>query len=108
MQPKKFGNWVQDVTNNNYLDDTRSAWFYNDILHNLIHSLKYNDRANFGFDLGILLGEEILMDEIGDIDIIIPVPLHWLKKREGCYNKTYWLAKGLASIYAVPVDTNYN
>ena len=39
MQPKKFGNWVQDVTNNNYLDDTRSAWFYNDILHNLIHSL---------------------------------------------------------------------
>ena len=108
MQPKKFGNWVQDVTNNNYLDDTRSAWFYNDILHNLIHSLKYNDRANFGFDLGILLGEEILMDEIGDIDMIIPVPLHWLKKREVCYNKAYWLAKGLASIYAVPVDTSYN
>ena len=48
------------------------------------------------------------MDEIGDIDMIIPVPLHWLKKREGCYNKTYWLAKGLASIYAVPVDTSYN
>ena len=106
MQPIKFGNWAQDVTNNNYLDDMRSAWFYNDILHNLIHSLKYHDRANFGFDLGVLLGEEILEDEIGDIDMIIPVPLHWLKKRERGYNQAFWLAKGLASIYAVPVDTS--
>jgi len=106
MQPTKFGNWAQDVTNNNYLDDMRSAWFYNDILHNLIHSLKYHDRANFGFDLGVLLGEEILEDEIGDIDMIIPVPLHWLKKRERGYNQAFWLAKGLASIYAVPVDTS--
>ena len=106
MQPAKFGNWVQNVTNNNYLDDMRSAWFYNDILHNLIHSLKYNGRANFGFDLGVLLGEEILEDEIGDIDMIIPVPLHWLKKRERGYNQAFWLARGLASIYAVPVDTS--
>jgi len=106
MQPIKFGGWVQNVTNNNYLDDMRSVWFYNDILHNLIHSLKYNDRANFGFDLGVLLGEEILEDEIGDIDMIIPVPLHWLKKRERGYNQAFWLAKGLASIYAVPVDTS--
>ena len=106
MQPTKFGNWVQNVTNNNYLDDMRSAWFYNDILHNLIHSLKYNDRANYGFDFGVLLGEEILDDEIGDIDMIIPVPLHWLKKRERGYNQAFWLAKGLASIYAVPVDSS--
>jgi predicted amidophosphoribosyltransferase len=28
----------------------RSAWFYNDILQNLIHSLKYNDHANFSND----------------------------------------------------------
>ena len=101
MQPIKFGNWVQNVTNNNYLDDMRSVWFYN-----LIHSLKYDDRANFGFDLGVLLYEEILEDEIGDIDMIIPVPLHWLKKRERGYNQAFWLAKGLASIYAVPVDTS--
>jgi len=106
MQPKKFGNWVQNVTNNNYLDDMRSAWFYNDILHNLIHSLKYNDRANYGFDFGVLLGEEILDDEIGDIDMIIPVPLYWLKKTERGYNQAFWLAKGLASIYAVTVDTS--
>ena len=106
MQPTKFGNWVQDVTNNNYLDNMRSAWFYNDILHNLIHSLKYNDRANFGFNLGVLLGEEILENEIGDIDMIIPVPLHWLKKRKRGYNKAFSLAKGLASIYTIPVDTS--
>ena len=105
MQPTKFGSWIQNVTNNNYLDDMRSTWFYNDILHNFIHSLKYNDRANFGFDFGALFDEEILEDEIGDIDMIIPVPLHWLKKRKRGYNKAFWLAKGLASLYAMPVDT---
>jgi len=83
-----------------------SAWFYNDILHNLIHSLKYNGRANFGFDLGVRLGEENLEDEIGYIDMIIPVPLHWLKKRERGYNQAFWLATGLASIYALPIDTS--
>ena len=106
MQPTRFGSWIQNVTNNNYLDDMRSTWFYNDILHNLIHSLKYNDRANFGFDFGVLLGEEILENEIGDIDMIIPVSLHWLKKKERGYNKAFWLAKVLTSIYAVPVDTS--
>ena len=49
--------------NNNYLDDMYSTWFYIDILQDLIHSLKYNDRDNFGFDLSVLLGEEILEDE---------------------------------------------
>lgn len=106
MQPTKFGNWVLNVTNKNYLDDMRSAWFYNDILQNLIHYLKYSERANLGFDLGVLLGEEILIDEIGDIDMIIPVSLHWLKKRERGYNQAFWLAKGLASVYAAPVDTS--
>ena len=106
MQPTKFGNWVLNVTNKNYLDDMRSAWFYNDILQNLIHYLKYSERANLGFDLGVLLGEEIFIDEIGDIDMIIPVPLHWLKKRERGYNQAFWLAKGLASVYAAPVDTS--
>ena len=52
------------------------------------------------------MNEEILEDEIGDIDMIIPVPLHWLKKRERGYNQAFWLAKGLASIYAVFVDTS--
>ena len=36
--------------NNNYLDDMCSAWFYIDILQNLIHSLKYNDHTNFSND----------------------------------------------------------
>jgi len=106
MQPTKFGSWIQNVTNNNYLDDMRSTWFYNDNLHNLIHSLKYNELDNFGFDLGALLGAEILKDEIGVIDLIMPVPTYWLKKWERGYNQAFFLAKGLASNYAIPVDTS--
>ena len=106
MQPTRFGSWIQNVTNNNYLDDMRSTWFYNDILHNFIHSLKYNDRDNFGFDLGAPFGEEILEDEISAIDLIMPVPINWLKKWEIGYNQAFFLAKGLASIYTISVDTS--
>jgi ComF family protein len=106
MQPTRFGSWIQNVTNNNYLDDMRSTWFYNDVLHNLIHSLKYNDLDNFDFDLGVPFGKEILKDEIGAIDLIMPVPTYWLKKWERGYNQAFFLAKGLASIYTIPVDTS--
>ena len=64
MQPTKFGNWVQNVTNNNYLDDMRSAWFYNDILHNLVHSLKYNDAAILGLVWGASWGGKFLRKKL--------------------------------------------
>ena len=47
-----FRVWLMSkiIPNNNYLDDMYSAWFYIDILQNLIHSLKYNDHTNFSND----------------------------------------------------------
>ena len=57
-------------------------------------------------DLGVPFGKEILKDEIGAIDLIMPVPTYWLKKWERGYNQAFILAKGLASIYTIPVDTS--
>ena len=106
-QPKKFVNSFKNVINNYSLDDMRPDWFYNNILHNLVNSIKYNDHNNFGFDLGALLDEEFLEEEIGAINMVISIlTLEWLKKRERSYNQAFWLAKGLTYIYTASFDTS--
>ena len=44
------------------------------------------------------------LTQVGDLDFLIPVPLHSVKKRERGYNQAKWIAKGLSSIWEVPVD----
>ena len=44
------------------------------------------------------------LTQVGDLDFLIPVPLHSVKKRERGYNQAKWIVKGLSSIWEVPVD----
>lgn len=73
-------------------------------LQHIIHSLKYQKK----FRLGILLGE-ILSDGVKrlnwKIDLIIPVPIHHLKKTERGYNQSDFIAKGLSYSLGIPYLT---
>lgn len=40
-----------------------------------------------------------------DIDVIMPIPLHRRKLRERGYNQSEWIARGIASVTKLPVDT---
>ncbi len=66
-------------------------------VRNLIHQLKYEGKQNIGFRLGELFGKQlVLMEAYQKIDVIIPVPLHSLRKRERGYNQSALFARGLA------------
>ncbi|MCW8803949.1 MAG: ComF family protein [Ignavibacteriaceae bacterium] len=73
-------------------------------LQQIIHALKYNKQ----FKLGIFLGE-ILSEGIKylnwQIDLIIPVPIHHLKKAERGYNQSDYIAKGLSKSLNIPYST---
>lgn len=76
-------------------------------LQTIIHELKYNKK----FRIGIFLGKEIaamLSDKIieWEADIILPVPLHPLKKAERGYNQSYYIAKGISKLLEIPVKSN--
>ncbi len=66
-------------------------------LQEVIHKLKYRNRFQVGSFLGKLIfiwyGEQI---KEWKIDMIIPVPLHHLKKAERGYNQSAYIAKGLS------------
>jgi ComF family protein len=76
-------------------------------LQKVMHSLKYNEN----FRVGIYIGE-IIADQLINIiyswnpDLILPIPLHSLKKAERGFNQSYYVAKGIAKIISIPIKTN--
>lgn len=65
----------------------------------LIHKLKYNNQKELGFELGIMLGNEIKDSFFEEADMIIPVPLHPAKKRKRGYNQSDLIAEGLSESF---------
>jgi competence protein ComFC len=65
-------------------------------LQRIIHSIKYGNNFRAGESLGKLLGDKLL--DVGltrEFDLIIPVPLHQLKKAERGYNQSYYISRGV-------------
>ncbi|MDP1675249.1 MAG: phosphoribosyltransferase family protein [Bacteroidota bacterium] len=87
------------------IDDFVTLFYFEKgkLLQTLAHSLKYEEVATFGFELGVRLGKKISNKTI---ECIIPVPLNKRKERERGYNQSEWIAKGIASVITVPVLSN--
>ncbi len=74
-------------------------------LQHIIHSVKYDKR----FRVGILLGTKLadtLRRKINswEIDIILPVPLHHLKKADRGFNQSDFIVKGLSNKLSIPTS----
>ena len=74
-------------------------------LQQIIHALKYNQKFKLGEFLGMILAEGI-KTRGWQLDAIIPVPIHHLKKAERGYNQSDYIAKGLSRSLNVPYSTN--
>ena len=104
FEKTNLGNWIENVSHPEGLDGVYSGWYFNDQIQRVIHSLKYEERAKLGWELGHHLGNMFPSLQVGDLDFLVPVPLHSVKKRERGYNQAKWIAKGLSSIWGIPVD----
>jgi ComF family protein len=73
----------------------------------LIHSIKYNKRFLNAKHLGKLIAANF-EDKLRkwEIDYIVPIPLHQLKKAERGYNQSYYIALGLGKYLGIPVKNN--
>jgi ComF family protein len=75
-----------------------------EIVQHLLHQLKYRGRKDIGTFLGKLLGEQLITENsiIKDIDLIVPVPLHWKKEKIRGYNQCTPFAESLAATMGIP------
>lgn len=88
--------------------EAASAFFFyvnNGRWRSLIHTFKYHNGWRMALMMGRWYGEELKNSEYyKDIDIVVPVPLHPLKKLKRGYNQSEYIARGIASKLNVAVD----
>ncbi|MDE5944433.1 MAG: double zinc ribbon domain-containing protein [Rikenella sp.] len=71
----------------------------------MIHALKYSGRRDIAVALGEMFGRELRESALyDDIDLLIPVPLHWTKRLRRGYNQAEEICIGLSRGLGVPYD----
>ncbi len=71
----------------------------------LVHQIKYHGQKEMGRMLGKETGKRLRNSRFGEIDLIVPVPLHPKKLRKRGYNQSEWIAMGIAEAMQRPTDT---
>lgn len=78
---------------------TSSGW------RELIHDFKYRGRWRLAYEMGRWYGAELREGGLlHNLDLIIPVPLHPLKRLLRGYNQSEYLAEGIAHELGVELD----
>lgn len=74
-------------------------------VQHLVHELKYKDNPDVGVYLGELLGKQLTASPgFNDVDVIVPVPLHWRKQFARGYNQSACFAEGIANVMGVKAE----
>lgn len=66
--------------------------------------IKYQGRLEVGKHFGRLLGEKLAGSSLfSDVDAVVPVPLHWLRRWKRGYNQAEVIASGVAECLGIPM-----
>jgi ComF family protein len=75
-------------------------------IRSLIHHLKYKGVKEVGYELGRIYARSLKSSGfLDDIDIIVPVPLHPVKKRQRGFNQSDIISQGISEVSGIPFDT---
>ena len=70
---------------------------FNDVVRRCLHGLKYQGRADIGEYLGNILGRLVRDDPLfKDFDVLVPIPIHKVRRRERGYNQSEILGERIA------------
>lgn len=77
----------------------------NDVAHKLIYNLKYNNDKGVALLFGNQIANHIVADDrYGNIDFVIPVPLHHNRLKKRGYNQSELIANQVAKVLNTEVN----
>ena len=75
---------------------------------NLIHNLKYKGKKEIGVNLGKMMGSTLKKSLLyQNLDLIIPIPLHFKKEIRRGFNQSALFAQGISATLQVPWSSEY-
>jgi ComF family protein len=81
--------------------DPGAVFEYGGPVAEAIHRFKYDGRSELGFALGSVMAEQAL--RLADkVDGVVPVPLHWRRRRARGYDQSVLLCRPVAEALGVP------
>jgi len=83
-------------------DRILSAWSYQPPLDAVVMGLKFRRLDYLGAHLGRVLAE-IYRPELGDCELVVPVPLYWTRRLSRGYNQALTIARPLAAALGIPL-----
>ena len=73
-------------------------------LSRLIQDMKYRSFPSIGNKLGEIAGQDLYSTGfLSDIDVIVPLPMHFFKKAKRGYNQTDHIAAGISQATGIPL-----
>lgn len=81
----------------------RAVARYDGVARELVHRLKYSDRQELALGLGRLM-QMAAAESLADVDVIIPVPLHWTRLWQRRFNQAAALAAVVARGSGKPME----
>lgn len=89
------------------LEQASSFYFFTDgsAWRTLIHRFKYGSEWRLARKMGLWYGTELRSSRLyDDVDIIVPVPLHYRKRLGRGYNQSHYIAEGMAEAMGIEVE----
>lgn len=90
---------------NSYIDGIRSPFYFEGVIRQCVHQLKYYGLKASTSGLAELMAR-YLTDSTIPVDVLVPVPLHRKKLRQRGYNQSELLAREIAKFAGLPVNSN--
>ena len=86
------------------IEKATSFIYYKDNNKEILLQLKYKNNPDVGIYMASQYAKEIKDSGFfDDIDVIVPVPLHWMRRLKRGYNQSEYVAKGISSETRIPV-----
>ncbi len=89
------------------ITDFQTAFIFREdsVLQKLIHSLKYKSNFKVGKYLGVISANRIYNKiQLWDADLIIPIPLHYLKRASRGFNQAKEVSKGISEVMKIEIN----
>lgn len=89
------------------IEKATSYFYYNrdNPYARLIHDTKYRNRPRVGRKLAATYASQIIsIGFFDDIDALVPIPIHFLKRLKRSYNQSEEIAKGVSLVTGIPIE----